>query len=105
MFQVRTDQEERRSRLVDQELDLLVSQVFFSLAPDLPSIIFLRGRDRLILVLESLILRFLKKSVQSSDRRQADWQVVYLVVTWSLSSQTSGTAQESGRPLLSSVLR
>jgi hypothetical protein len=30
---------------------------------------------------------------------------VYLVVTWSLSSQTSGTAQESGRPLLGSLIQ
>jgi hypothetical protein len=30
---------------------------------------------------------------------------VYLVVTWSLSSQTPGTAQESRGPLLSSLLR
>lgn len=100
-----TDQEERRSRLVDQKLDLLVSQILILLAPDLPSIIFLCRSDRLILVLESLILRFLEKGVQSSDGRQADWRVVYLVVTWSLSSQTPGTAQESRGPLLSSLLR
>ena len=105
MVQVRTDQEERRSRLVDQELDLLVFQIFFLLAPNLPSIILLCRRDRLILILESLILRFFEKGIQSSNRRQADWRVVYLVVTWSLSSQTTGTAQESGRPLFGSVLR